>query len=228
MGKTNHRYVPVKVNTKEETAAELAPKPHRWRIHTDGSCTDSGKGKESGVAGWGCYIEEIGADGNIVHVASLWGPVVTDHESRWFMGSPRGTNQTGEVNAVGQGLMWLNNVPVDDDDAAIVFDSMYAANMTQGKWKPKANKDAIKLNEELLATTSRWRTVHFVHVKGHSGNEGNDRADERVQWGKDGGPCSHFCKGGGEGPGRFGSVENNGEELGGGCGRRQSRRGGRR
>ena len=122
-----------------------------------------------------------------MHVASLWGPVVTDHESRWFMGSPRGTNQTGEVNAVGQGLMWLDNVPVDDDDAAIVFDSMYAANMTQGKWKPKANKDAIKLNEELLATTSRRRTVHFVHVKGHSGNEGNDRADERVQWGKDGG-----------------------------------------
>ena len=82
MGKTNHRYVPVKANTKEETAAELAAKPHRWRIHTDGGCTDSGKGKESGVAGWGCYIEEIGADGDCVHVASLWGPVVTDHESR--------------------------------------------------------------------------------------------------------------------------------------------------
>ena len=62
------------------------------------------------------------------------------------MGSPRGTNQTGEVNAVvGQGLMWLDNVPVDDDDAAIVFDSMYAANMTLGKWKPKADKDTIKL-----------------------------------------------------------------------------------
>jgi hypothetical protein len=57
MGKTNHRYVPVKANTKEETAAELAPKPHRWRIHTDGSCTDSGKGKESDAARWGCYIE---------------------------------------------------------------------------------------------------------------------------------------------------------------------------
>jgi hypothetical protein len=111
--------------------------------------------------------------------------------------------------------MWLDNVPVDDDDAAIVFDSMYAANTTQGKWKPKANKEAIKLNVELLATTSRRRTVHFVHVKGHSGNEGNDRADERVQWGKDGGPYSRFRKGGGEGPGRLGPVEKEGEELGG-------------
>ena len=85
------------------------------------------------MAGWGCYIEEIDADGNWVHVASLWGPVVTDHESRWFMGSPRGTNQTSELNGICQGLMWLNNVPVDDGDAAIIFDSMYAANQTQGK-----------------------------------------------------------------------------------------------
>ena len=214
MGKTNNRYVPVKANTKEETAAELAAKPHRWRIYTDGGCTDSGKGKESGAAGWGCYIEEC-VDGTWVHVATLWGPVVTDHESRWFMGSPRGTNQTGELNGIGQGLMWLNNVPVDDGDAAIIFDSMYAANQTQGKWKPKANKEAIKLNEELLATTSSRRTVHFVHVKGHSGNEGNDHADELVQWGKDEGPYSRFRKGGGEGPGRYGPAEKDGEELGG-------------
>jgi ribonuclease HI len=94
------------------------------------------------------------------------------------MGSPRGTNQTGELNCIGQGLVWADNVPVDDDDAAIVYDSMYAANQTQGKCKPKANKVAIKLNEELLATASRWRTVHFVHVKGHSGSEGNDCADD--------------------------------------------------
>ena len=53
-----------------------------WRIYTDDGYTDSGKGTESGAAGWGCYVEEIDADGNIVHVASLWGLVVTDHESR--------------------------------------------------------------------------------------------------------------------------------------------------
>jgi hypothetical protein len=66
-------------------------------------------------------------------------------------------------------------------------------------------------DQELLATTSDRRTVHFVHVKGHSGNEGNDCADERVQWGKDGGSYSRFRKGGGEGPGRFGHVEKDGE-----------------
>jgi hypothetical protein len=48
------------------------------------------------------------------------------------------------------------------------------AGYSGSKWKPKANKEAIQLNEEVLATTSRRRTVHFVHVKGHSDNEGND------------------------------------------------------
>jgi hypothetical protein len=96
--------------------------------------------------------------------------------------------------------MWLNNVPLDDDDVAIAYDSIYAANQTQGKWKPKANNEAIKLNEELLATTSGRRTVHFVHVTGRSDPEGHDCADGWVQWGEDGGAYSCFMKGGGEGP----------------------------
>ena len=73
MGETTSHYEPVKANTKKETAAELAAKPHRWWIYTDDGCDDGGKGKESGAAGWGCYIEETDDDGNIVHVASLWG-----------------------------------------------------------------------------------------------------------------------------------------------------------
>ena len=98
------------------------------------------------------------------------------------MGSLRPTNLTGEPNGIGQGQMWLNNLPVDDDDVAFVYDNIYAANQSQGKWRPKANKEAIQLNEELLATISRRRTVHWVHVKGHSDNEGNDSVDEWVQW----------------------------------------------
>jgi hypothetical protein len=46
--------------------------------------------------------------------------------------------------------------------------------------------------------------VHFFHVKGHSGGEGNDAADERVQWGKDvNSPMCRLREGGGEGQGRF-------------------------
>jgi hypothetical protein len=50
------------------------------------------------------------------------------------------------------------------------------------------------------------RTMHWVHVKGHSTDGGNDRADELVQWGKTGGPYCRVREGGGEGEGRYGAA----------------------
>jgi hypothetical protein len=44
--------------------------------------------------------------------------------------------------------------------------------------------------------------VTFVHIKGHSADGGNDRADLLVQWGKTDGPYSRILEVGGvEGPG---------------------------
>jgi hypothetical protein len=36
----------------------------------------------------------------------------------------RGTNQTGELNGLGQGLMWLGNVLMDEAEAAFVYDTL--------------------------------------------------------------------------------------------------------
>ena len=48
----------------------------------------------------------------------------------------------------------------------------------------------------------------FVHVRGHTGEEGNERADRLVQWGKTAGPYSRLARSGaGEGIGRGGRVE---------------------
>eukprot|EP01052_Picozoa_sp_SAG31_P039269 SAG31_NODE_5411_length_2554_cov_1.690865_4_plen_92_part_00 len=48
--------------------------------------------------------------------------------------------------------------------------------------------------------------MHWVHVKGHSADGGNDRADELVQWGKDNGPYARLREGGGEGDSRHGAA----------------------
>ena len=34
--------------------------------------------------------------------------------------------------------------------------------------------------------------MHLIHIKGHSDQLGNEKADERVQWGKENGPYCRF------------------------------------
>ena len=75
-----------------------------------------------------------------------------------------------------------------------LYDSMYAANITSGLWKPKTNKGIASLcHEHFLAESERRKGgVHLIHIKGHSDQLGNEKADERVQWGKENGPYCRF------------------------------------
>ena len=45
-------------------------------------------------------------------------------------------------------------------------------------------KEIVAWAQELLAEVRTTRNVHFIHVRGHSSDDGNDRADALVQWGK--------------------------------------------
>ena len=60
---------------------------------------------------------------------------------------------------------------------------MYAANLTVGITKAKANKGVAKLCRDAFIAESARREggITMIHVKGHSDQIGNDKAHERVQ-----------------------------------------------
>ena len=92
--------------------------------------------------------------------------------------------------------------------AIMLYDSGYAANMVAGRWQPNSNQHLVQWARGLLAQVQESREVHWVHVKGHSGDGGNDRADELVQWGKEEGPYARLrALGEGEGESRFGAAD---------------------
>ena len=83
----------------------------------------------------------------------------------------------------------------------------YAANMATGRWKAASNVALVAWVQKLLAEVEEsGRAVHWVHVKGHSADGGNDKADEQVQWGKEAGPYARLREGGGEGESRYGAA----------------------
>ena len=90
-------------------------------------------------------------------------------------------------------LLWARRQG-GDEAFAICYDSVYAKNVTTGFWKPRKNKGIAKMCADALKAECERRDggVHFVHVKGHSGDVGNDKADDRVQWGKAEGPYCRF------------------------------------
>jgi hypothetical protein len=55
--------------------------------------------------------------------------------------------------------------------------SSYVSNQLEGFWRVNRNKDLIDLGHDLRRQVGKTRKVTFVHVKGHSADEGNDRAD---------------------------------------------------
>jgi hypothetical protein len=76
-------------------------------------------------------------------------------------------------------------------------------------WEPNTNIALVEWVRKLLADMeATGRTVHCVHVKGHSADGGNERADELVQWGRPAGPTAscRLREGGGEGEGHYGTL----------------------
>lgn len=148
-----------------------ATEPQSTRSHvdmwTDGAC----KGNP-GIGGWGAWLKAGG------------------HEKELFGGEEVTTNNRMELTAVIEGLRALK-WPCD---VALHVDSTYVMNgitkwihgWKRNNWRT-ADKKPVK-NAELWQELDRQvarHTINWIWVKGHSGDEGNEKADELANRGVD-------------------------------------------
>ena len=107
-----------------------------------------------------------------------FGPVIVNPKQPGHLGAEVSTNNTAEVSAVIHALRHARRT--NKTHIVIRYDSEYAANMTQGKWRPKKGKNETLINtaKRTLELAEMTMIVLWKHVKGHSGDKWNDRADE--------------------------------------------------
>ena len=134
-------------------------------IYTDGAC----KGNP-GIGGWGAWLR------------------AGEHEKEMCGGEHDTTNNRMELTATIKALETLN-VPCTVDmytDSVYVRDGVtkWMSNWKRNNWRT-ASKQPVK-NKDLwqaLDAAIGQHEVHWHWVKGHSGNQGNERADQLANQG---------------------------------------------
>jgi ribonuclease HI len=121
-------------------------------VYTDGACSGN-----PGAGAWAYRVEW--PDGSVEEG--------TGAESMT-------TNNREELKAVGEGLRAVRGRIGADPGWVIVVrtDSLGVINWLQRRWKRKANLDLYPSIDPLVD-----RRVRFEHVRGHSGEPGNERVD---------------------------------------------------
>jgi ribonuclease HI len=150
-----------------------------WTIYVDGSCPGNRDVDASTPASWAFVVVEGDVlhgrgSGEVVHEEA--GSVVTEAGASGFLGAEVGSNNTAELSAFAHALRWL--LMQDTMETALVrADSIYAGNLADGSWKPKANRALVQRVQELWREVKAQREVEWDHVRAHRGHRWNERAD---------------------------------------------------
>ena len=162
------------------SGAEVTPV---WRIFTDGGCkVNKDVKRKIQRAGWGfvavtCRPSDL-RDGGTIR-AEACGPVVCNRSSGMFMGAEHGSNNTAELTAIGEALIWACDQEVPTPTKLAIFsDSEYAMNTVTRRWNGEMNTALYETVRGYLSVAkSKFESVSFVKVKSHSGIKWNEAAD---------------------------------------------------
>jgi len=169
-----------------------AGSPDELYLFIDGSCRGNIKVAErNNPAGWGVLVVSgHGKEEGRGHVvAELFGPVILDRDSPFYLGAEVGSNNTGELSGICEALLWLRDQEHSARPAVICYDSKYAAKIATNEFKAQKNQLLAKTAQSLLKEVQKQRQVALRHVKGHSGHLGNEAVDRLANRGAVGERC---------------------------------------
>ena len=147
-------------------------------IYTDGSGS-KGRATRATPAGWGFVVTVRDVD--IVH---SYGPVNVDETSPFYLGAAVSSNNSGELSAIIEALLYLLHPTVHNSRVIFYYDSKWAANMARGTSRPKRHKRMVDTARLLLHELEQKMQVDWEWIKGHTGNKGNEKADALAEKGK--------------------------------------------
>ena len=158
--------------------------PAPIEIYVDGSCASNARVRSTVCkAGWGVAVIDES------RVTELFGPVLLDAQDRCFLGAEVGSNNTAELSAMCEALLYVASNVVPEREVVIRYDSMYAANVITGACKAHTNQALVSKGKTCLEQARAGNPVTFMHVKAHSGDKWNDLADALARRGCAGDRC---------------------------------------
>ena len=165
--------------TSSSSSATTPPQATPWEIYTDGSCEVAlARQGRRNPAGWGIAVQRNKGDWS-----TFYGPVLFDRGHADFLGATLASNNTAELCAIAHAMHFLLQGTADNQDVTVFFDSVYAYKMATTQWTPRSNIALVQRVQELVQQVSSMRSLRWQHVYGHTGIEGNEKADRAADKG---------------------------------------------
>ncbi len=152
--------------------------PARY-IYTDGSCLDQTEVGPNAIAGWGWVLvagdDGLGRGSGYIEIEKF-GMVETKKTHPEWVGAEVGSNNTAELSALVHAIDYVISSP-SAEDVVVRSDSKYAIEVSEGRWKAKANVKLVDSVRARLIEARRIVDLKLEHIHAHRGHRWNERAD---------------------------------------------------